>query len=205
MTMITLDQLSKIFPLTKKTTLALYVEPLNKTFTKFGLDTPLAIRSFLAQVGHESGGFNAIKENLNYSESGLLKIFGKYFNPTTAKAYARNPEKIANKVYANRMANGNEASGDGWKFLGRGVLQITGKENYINLAKYLGKTLDETVEYLETPEGAVISAGWFFLKNNIIELAKLGSVTKVTKIVNGGTHGLAERLSIFNRSETIIK
>lgn len=205
MTTITLDQLVKIFPATKKDVLAPYVAPLNKTFAKFGLTEPLAIRAFLAQVGHESGGFNFVRENLNYSEAGLLKIFGKYFNAATAKVYARNPEKIANRVYANRMGNGNEASGDGWKFRGRGVLQITGRDNYTLLSKYLGKTLDETVAYLETPEGAVIAAGWFFLANDLIELAKLGSVTKVTKRVNGGTHGLAERLSIFNRSETIIK
>lgn len=205
MTTITIEQLTKIFPATKKDVLAQYVEPLNKTLKDFGMDNPLGARAFLAQVGHESAGFSAVRENLNYSESGLLKIFGKYFNAQTAKAYARQPEKIANRVYANRMGNGPETSGDGWKYRGRGALQITGKNNYTALSKYLGKTLDETVAYLETPEGAIYAAGWFFKVNGLVELANLGSVTKVTKKVNGGTHGLQDRLSIFNRSAAIIK
>lgn len=201
---ITLEQLRKIFPRTKYDTLAQYVDPLNKTFAKFGIDTPLAIRAFLAQVGHESAGFSVIIENLNYSESGLLKTFGKYFTKATAKKYARNPEMIANRVYANRMGNGPESSGDGWKFRGKGVIQITGKDNHAAFAAYMNMPLNKATEYLLTVEGAVLSAGWFMYQNRLIDLLKVGSVTKVTKRVNGGTNGLADRLDIFNRSREII-
>ena len=200
MTHINLNQLANIFPKTKVPILEPYLEPLNKTFDKFGINTPLAQAAFLAQVGHESAGFNAVKENLNYSQKGLLKVFRKYFNAASAKAYARKPEKIANRVYANRMNNGPESSGDGWKYRGRGLLQITGKYNYTQLACYLGKTVDETVKYLETPEGAAIAAGWFFHQNKLIGLLKVGSVTKVTKRVNGGYHGLQDRKNIYFRA-----
>lgn len=201
---ITLDQLAKLFPKTKRDVLSLYVEPLNQILPKYGFDTPLAIRVFLAQIGHESGGFNFVRENLNYSEQGLVKIFGKYFNATTAKAYARNPEKIANKVYASRMGNGPESSGDGWKHRGRGLIQITGKNNYTALAKSLKLSIDDVIKYLETPMGAVESAAWFFAENDLIDLAKQGAVTATTKKINGGTNGLQDRIDIFNRSKAII-
>lgn len=201
---ITIEQLAKVFPKTKKEVLAPYVAPLNQVLDKYGFDTPMAVRVFLAQIGHESGGFNFVRENLNYSEAGLVKIFGKYFNATTAKAYARNPEKIANKVYASRMGNGPESSGEGWKFRGRGLIQITGKNNYTALAKFLKMSIDDTIKYLETPQGAVESAAWFFSANGLIDDAKLGAVTVTTKKINGGTHGLADRIDIFNRSKTII-
>lgn len=201
---VTLEQLSKIFPKTKKEVLSLYVDPLNQVFDKYGFDNILSIRVFIAQIGHESGGFNFVRENLNYSELGLLKIFKKYFNSETAKEYARNPEKIANRVYANRMGNGPESSGDGWKFRGRGLIQITGKNNYIALAKFLKMTIDDTIKYLETPEGAVVSAAWFFCANNLIDDAKKGAVTTTTKKINGGTHGLTNRIDIFKRSKNIL-
>lgn len=201
---ITLEQLKKIFPKTKPEILATYVDPLNKTFVKFGFDNALSVRTFLAQIGHESGGFNFTKENLNYSADRLLVIFKKYFNAGNVHLYARKPDKIANRVYANRMGNNNEESGDGWKYRGRGLIQITGFNNYSALSKYLKMNMDQLLTYLETPEGATISAGWFFLENNLIALAKAGAVTETTKKINGGTNGLEDRLDIFNRSKTII-
>ena len=201
---ITLEQLKKIFPKTKSEVLNQYVDPLNKTFEKFGFDNALSIRTFLAQVGHESGGFNFTKENLNYSADRLLVIFKKYFNASNVHLYARKPDKIANRVYANRMGNNTEESGDGWKYCGRGLIQITGFNNYSALSKYLKMPMDQLINYLETPEGATISAGWFFLENGLIPLAKSGAVTETTKKINGGTNGLEDRIDIFNRSKTII-
>lgn len=205
MTDITLDQLRAIFPTTKRETLALYVDPLNETFEKFDITTVARKSMFLAQVGHESAGFTAVRENLNYSKDGLRKIFGKYF-PTDALAaqYARNPERIANRVYSGRMGNGNEASGDGWKFRGRGGIQCTGRSNYTELSKFLGKTLDETVAYLETPMGAVMSAGWFWGRNNLNALADQTRFTDMTKRINGGHHGLQARKDLWVRARSVL-
>ena len=128
----------------------------------------MLFRSFLAQIAHESGGFNFVIENLNYSAKGLVGTFKKYF-PTEefAKQYERKPEKIANRVYANRMKNGDEASGDGFKFRGRGLIQLTGRDNYTKFAEALDLDIDSTIAYLETPNGAVASAGWFWDNNKL--------------------------------------
>jgi putative chitinase len=150
--------------------------------------------AFLAQIAHESGGFNFVKENLNYSAKGLMGTFKKYF-PTEAiaKQYERQPEKIANRVYANRMSNGDEASGDGYKFCGRGLIQLTGRANYTKFSQDLGISLDETVAYLETPEGAVSSAGWFWDQNNLNSYCDKDDFIGLTKRINGGTIGLEDR------------
>jgi putative chitinase len=171
------------------------------TMQKFELNTPLRLAHFLAQTGHESGGFKATSENLNYGAKGLLGIFKKYF-PTEAKAkeYERKPEKIANLVYGGRMGNGPEASGEGWKFRGRGYIQLTGKDNY--------KAFDAVVpeDILANPELVaskypLLSAAWFFHKNGLHKIADKGAtdtvVTEVTKRVNGGTIGLADRIKHF--------
>jgi putative chitinase len=171
------------------------------TVQKFELNTPLRLAHFLAQCGHESGGFKATSENLNYGAKGLLGIFKKYF-PTEAKAkeYERKPEKIANLVYGGRMGNGPEASGEGWKFRGRGYIQLTGKDNY--------KAFDAVVpeDILANPELVaskypLLSAAWFFHKNGLHKIADKGAtdtvVTEVTKRVNGGTIGLADRIKHF--------
>jgi putative chitinase len=168
---------------------------------KFELNTPLRLAHFLAQTGHESGGFKATSENLNYGAKGLLGIFKKYF-PTEAKAkeYERKPEKIANLVYGGRMGNGPEASGEGFKFRGRGYIQLTGKDNY--------KAFDAVVpeDILANPELVaskypLLSAAWFFHKNGLHKIADKGAtdtvVTEVTKRVNGGTIGLADRIKHF--------
>jgi putative chitinase len=150
--------------------------------------------AFLAQIAHESGGFNFVKENLNYSAKGLMTTFKKYFpNEALAKQYERQPEKIANRVYANRMSNGDEASGDGYKFCGRGLIQLTGRANYTKFSQDLGISLDETVKYLETPEGAVSSAGWFWDQNNLNQWCDKDDFVTLTKRINGGTIGLEDR------------
>lgn len=195
MSKVTLELLKELCPKTKATVLSKYVEPLNKIGEHFDLfENPKRMAAFLAQVAHESGAFNFTKEGLNYSAASLMKVWPKRF-PTTAIAnqYARKPEKIANKVYANRMGNGDEKSGDGYKFCGRGLIQLTGKDNYSRFAKSIGKTLDETVAYLETPEGAVASAAWFWDANKLNIYADKGDFVGLTKRINGGTIGLADR------------
>lgn len=179
------------------------------TIAKFQLNTPLRLAHFLAQCGHESGGFRITNENLNYSAKGLRNIFKKYF-PTDAKAneYARKPEKIANLVYGNRMGNGPESSGDGAKFRGRGYIQLTGKSNYIAFGKAIGEDLtkDPTVV---AGKYAMQSAAWFFTVNKLHLIADTGSsnevVTKITKRVNGGTIGLPDRIKHFKEYFNLLK
>lgn len=194
-TMITLQMLQKVCPKTKAETLAKYVDPINKIGQQYKLfENKKRIASFVAQIAHESGGFNFVSENLNYSAEGLQKTFKKYFpDPAIAAQYARKPEMIANRVYANRMGNGDEKSGDGFKFRGRGLIQLTGKENYTNFAKAINKPLDEAVKYLETPEGAVASAGWFWNSRQLNEWADKDDFVGMTKRINGGTIGLEDR------------
>jgi putative chitinase len=195
MNKVTLELLRELCPKTKATVLAKYVEPLNNIGEHFDLfENPKRMAAFLAQVAHESGSFNFTKEGLSYSAASLRKVWPKRF-PTlaVAQAYARKPEKIANKVYANRMGNGTEASGDGYKFCGRGLIQLTGKDNYTRFAKSIGKTLNETVAYLETSEGAVASAAWFWDANKLNIYADKGDFVGLTRRINGGTIGLADR------------
>lgn len=171
------------------------------TAAKFGINTPLRLAHFLAQCGHESGGFRVTQENLNYSAKGLNGIFRKYF-PTeaAANAYARQPQKIANKVYGNRMGNGPESSGEGYKFRGRGYIQLTGKENYTAFGKAIGVDIPSNPDLVSSTY-ALLSAAWFFTKNGLHKIADEGSsdqvVTKITKRVNGGTIGLPDRIKHF--------
>lgn len=154
--------------------------------------------AFLAQCGHESAEYCAVIENLNYSSKALRAIFGKYF-PTEelATQYHRQPEKIANRVYASRMGNGDEASGDGWKYRGRGLIQLTGKNNYTKCGEYLCYDLLSNPEYLETPMGAVESALWFWTTNNLNTYADSEDIRGMTKRINGGYNGLDERLHYY--------
>ena len=167
--------------------------------TKFGIDTPVELAHFLAQCGHESGGFRVVNENLNYSAKGLQGIFKKYF-PTAqlAESYQRKPEKIANRVYASRMGNGDEASGEGFKFRGRGYIQLTGKSNYTAFGKAIGVDIAANPDLVAT-KYPLLSAAWFFSKNCLAKCkdASDASVLAVTKCVNGGTIGLADRQKHF--------
>lgn len=171
------------------------------TAAKFQINTPLRLAHFLAQCGHESGGFRLTKENLNYSAKGLRGIFSKYFKTDAeAAAYERQPAKIANKVYGGRMGNGPESSGEGAKYCGRGYIQLTGKDNYIAFGKSIG--VDMTVNPdLVSSQYALLSAAWFFTKNGLHKMADGGAtdavVTSITKRVNGGTIGLADRIKHF--------
>lgn len=182
---------------------------------KFGLTTGLRLAHFLAQAGHESGGFKVTNENLNYSGKGLKGIFGKYFkrpdktfDEPKVLAYTKQPQKIANLVYANRMGNGNEASGDGFKFRGRGYIQLTGRDNYTAFGKSIGKPIEETPDLVAT-EYALASAAWFWSKNGLNKIADTGAtdaaVTMITKRVNGGTIGLADRIKHFKEYHALLK
>jgi len=192
--MITRELLEKIAPRTKNEVLDKFVEPLNSLGEKYGiLENNKRVASFLAQIAHESGGFNFTKENLNYSENALNAVFGKYFKDVDAADYARQPEKIASRVYADRMGNGDEESGDGWKYRGRGLIQLTGKNNYSKFAEDNDMSLEEVVDYLETDEGAVASAVWFWDTNNLNRYADDDDFVGLTKRINGGTNGLEDR------------
>jgi putative chitinase len=205
--MITLEILQKLFPATKVDILTDYVEPVNVVGERYELfANKQRIAAFLAQTGHESGGFRLISENLNYSANGLMTVFPKYFpNIELATQYARKPEKIANRVYANRMKNGDEASGDGWKFRGRGLIQLTGRDNYTRLAEALQMTLDETVAYLETRPGATVGAGWFWGTNNLNTYCDNSDFVGLTKRINGGTHGLADRQAHYDLALSLLQ
>ena len=177
------------------------IQMIPDTAAKFQINTPLRLAHFLAQCGHESGGFRLTKENLNYSAKGLNGIFKKYF-PTLESAlpYERKPEKIANKVYGGRMGNGPEASGDGAKFCGRGYIQLTGKDNYTAFGKSIGEDVCANPQVV-AEKYALLSAAWFFSKNGLHKMADGGAtdavVTSITKRVNGGTIGLADRIKHF--------
>lgn len=171
------------------------------TIQKFELNTPLRLAHFLAQCGHESGGFKVVNENLNYSAKGLLTTFKKYFKDTTlAEQYQRNPEKIASKVYGGRMGNGPESTKEGFKFRGRGYIQLTGKDNYSLFDKEVPENLIENPDLVAT-KYPLLSAAWFFTRNGLHKLADKGAtdevVTEITKRVNGGTIGLKDRIKHF--------
>lgn len=175
---------------------------------KFNITNHLRLSHFLSQCAHESGNFKFLTENLNYSADGLLKIFPKYFkDKATADAYARKPEKIGSRVYANRMGNGDEASGEGFKFRGRGYIQLTGKDNYKQFGMFIGEDLVANPDLVAT-KYPLTSAAFFFDKNKLWDICDKGDspevVTLVTKRVNGGTHGLEDRLSKFNMYNTLL-
>jgi len=179
------------------------------TMAKFELNTPLRLAHFLAQAGHESGGFKALNENLNYGAKGLLGIFKKYFStPAKAALYERKPEKIANLVYGGRMGNGAEATGEGYKFRGRGYIQLTGKDNYKAFDTVVPENLLESPDLVAT-KYPLLSAAWFFHKNGLHKIADGGAtdavVTSVTKRVNGGTIGLPDRIKHFKEYYALLK
>ena len=172
-----------------------------ETAAKFNITNNLRLAHFLAQCGHESGGFKAVSENVNYSAAGLKGIFGKYFPGNLAESYARQPQKIASRVYGGRMGNGDESTGDGYKFRGRGYIQLTGKQNYTNFAKFIGEDTVSNPDLVAT-KYPLASAAFFFDSNKLWAICDKGAdnatVTAVTKRVNGGTIGLADRIKHFN-------
>ena len=173
---------------------------------KYGINTERRMAHFISQCAHESNNFNSLEENLNYSEKSLLAVFGRYFGPAPKRneaEYARNPEKIANYVYQDEFRSskmGNTKAGDGWLFRGRGLKQLTGRENYTNFGKSIGKTAEEAAAYVATPKGAVESACWFWDAKKLNTIADTDDVTKMTKIINGGNIGLADRQSRYKKA-----
>ena len=162
----------------------------------YDIDTTERVAAFLAQCAHESCGFKAIKENLNYRPQTLVTLFKKYFDLPTAERYCAMPNKqeaIANRIYANRMGNGDEASGDGYRYCGRGLIQLTGKDNYTRYAQSTEQSVEEASEHLTTFEGCVQSAAWFWEANNLNQYADSGDILTMTKRINGGTIGLEDR------------
>lgn len=170
----------------------------------YDINTPKRVAYFMAQCHHESGGFVFVSENLNYKASGLMKVFPKYFDENTARAYEKQPQKIANRVYANRMGNGDEASGDGFKYAGKGIIQLTGKDNYTRFAQSLEISVEDAAEYMKTFEGAGQSACWFWETNNLNKFADAGDLKTMTRVINGGFKGMEDRELQFARISKLL-
>lgn len=180
----------------------LVVHAINDAFP----DSILQQAAFIAQTAHESGGYTKRVESLNYSSDRLSVIFPKYFpDPVIARNYHRQPEKIANIVYANRMGNGPAESGDGWRYRGRGYIQLTGRDNYAKCGTSINQNLLLTPEYIEAPKGAIQSAIWFWNSKNLNQYADKGDMLTLTKKINGGTHGLDDRMAYYNRAIEVLK
>jgi putative chitinase len=198
----TLDQLKEIVP--GNPYIDHWYKALCEILPDYDIDTPQRVAAFLAQCAHESGGFKAIKENLNYRPPTLRKLFAKYFpDDTIAEKYCSLPNKqeaIANRIYANRMGNGPESSGDGYRYCGRGLIQLTGKDNYTRYAASTEQTVEEASEHLTTFEGCVQSACWFWEANNLNQFADKGDILTMTKRINGGTIGLEDRIKHYNHA-----
>jgi putative chitinase len=201
-TKLTLEQLQQLIP--KNPYVRQWHGALSQLLPDYEINTPQRIAAFVAQCAHESGNFTALRENLNYRAVTLRKIFPKYF-PTDelAQKYAAMPNKqqaIANLVYANRMGNGPPESGDGYRYAGKGLIQLTGKDNYTWFAASLGISVEEAAEYLETFEGAAQSACWFWETNKLNQWADAGDILTLTKRINGGTIGLDDRIKHYNHA-----
>jgi putative chitinase len=178
-----------------------WYEAIDQLLPDYDINTLARVAAFIAQCAHESADFVFIRENLNYRAATLIKVFPKYFrDEATAAAYAGRAEKIANKVYANRMGNGDEASGDGYRYCGRGLIQLTGKDNYTFFAGSMGIPVEEASEYLATFEGAAQSACWFWETNNLNRYADSGDIKGMTKVINGGYIGLENRISHYEHA-----
>lgn len=211
------ELLKQIFPNSTEENRGKYEKPLSMAMMRYNISTPNRIRAFLSQIGHESRQLSAVVENLNYSAKALRSVFGKYFKTDAeAEQYARNPEAIANVVYANRLGNGDTASGEGWKYRGRGLIQLTGKSNYDKAtnemyALPMGVDFVDEPDLLATPEYAAQSAAWFWETNGLNALAdQLGGADDtdvfkaITKRINGGYNGLSDRMAIYERAKTVI-
>lgn len=186
------DQLAQLVP--GAPYLDYWYHAMEQALPDYDINTPHRVAAFVAQCAHESGNFKFIQENLNYRAESLMRVWPRYFpSLDVAKAYAHQPEKIANRAYANRMGNGPEETGDGWRFCGRGLIQLTGRSNYQAFADSIETHIDDLPEYLKTFEGCVQSACWFWEANNLNQYADNGDILTMTKRINGGTLGLEDR------------
>lgn len=203
---LTEEQLQSIMPEAKPENIHLYYPALIEVLPEYGIDTPLRQAHFIAQIAHESGSFKYRAENLNYSAKALRAVFGKYFtDEQQAIDYARQPEKIANRVYANRLGNGDEQSGEGWKYRGRGLILITGKSNYETCGKAIELDLVDNPDQVADSAGvAVAAACWFWNSRYLNKYADKDDIKAITKRINGGLHGLEERQSYLDRAKEIL-
>ena len=195
---LTKEQLAQIIP--GNPYIDHWYNALSQALPDYDINTPQRIASFLAQCAHESGGFVFLQENLNYRAESLSRVWPKYFPPDIAAEYAHNPERIANRAYANRMGNGPESSGDGWAHCGRGLIQLTGRSNYQAFADSIETAIEDIPHYLATFEGAVQSACWFWESNNLNQYADKGDLLTMTKKINGGTLGLDDRTNRYQHA-----
>lgn len=175
-------------------------QALSVILPKYDIDTVERVSMFIGQCAHESRQFTVMTENLNYSASGLLRTFGKYFNRATAQLYARQPQRIANRVYANRMGNGDESSGDGWKYRGQGFIQLTGRNNHEAFANSIGMSLEQELVYIRTLEGAIEGSCWYWSQRNLNKDSDRVDIVSATKKINGGKNGLADRTNYVRKS-----
>lgn len=195
----TQDKLAQIIP-NAAYGVDVWFNELNEMLPVFEITSVGRVAAFVAQTAHESGGYRALTENLNYAGDRLASIWPKHFSDVDVAEYHRNPEKIANRAYRNRMGNGDETSGDGYRYRGRGLIQLTGKDNYSRFAEYAGISAEQAADYLETPRGAVHSACWFWYANDLNTYADAGDFTGMTKRINGGTIGLDDRIKHYNEA-----
>lgn len=199
---ITKEQLSQLIP--KNPYIDQWYEALSILLPDYEINTPNRIAAFIAQCAHESASFTALHENLNYRSETLSKVWPKKFPVSIAEQYAHKPEAIANRAYASRMGNGDEASGDGWRYCGRGLIQLTGKDNYTSFADSIGITPEEVSDYVQTFEGAAQSACWFWESNNLNQYADSGDIETMTKRINGGTLGLEDRKKHYEHAKHVL-
>ncbi|EPF1846328.1 glycoside hydrolase family 19 protein [Pseudomonas aeruginosa] len=207
--LITEQQLLQIFPNAGHRA-GFFVPALNVAMERFGITAPVRVAAFLAQVGHESGQLTRLVENLNYSAQGLAATWPSRYRGADGKPnalalnLARHPQAIANNTYASRNGNGDEASGDGWRYRGRGLLQITGRANYRTAGAGLGQPLEQESELLEQPEFAALSAAWWWSTHGLNELADRGEFAAITRRINGGLNGQSERLELWERAKAVL-
>tara|TARA_B110000971_G_scaffold219458_1_gene260648 strand:- start:888 stop:1769 length:882 start_codon:yes stop_codon:yes gene_type:complete len=205
---LTKDMLAAMIPGNDK--VDMWFEAIEEIFPKYEINTVERIAGFIAQCAHESNNFRSLEENLNYSEDALLRVFGRYFGKApkaSASEYARNPEMIANRVYNDEFRKykmGNTQPGDGWMFRGRGLKQLTGRENYTKFGKSVKMTAEQASEYVATEKGAIESACWFWKNKKLNAIADTGDIKKLTKVINGGDIGLADRTSRYNSAIEIL-
>lgn len=200
---LTSDNLKKIMPKSSEENIDFYLPALKDQILKFGIENDLQLAHFIAQIAHESGSFKYKVENLNYSSKALRSVFGKYFkDDESAENYARQPEKIANIVYANRMGNGDTTSGDGWKYRGRGLIQLTGRENYKTCSKSIKINIEEDPDLLIEDANAIVAAScWYWQSRGLNELANLDDIKQITRKINGGYNGLDDRVEYLTRAK----
>ena len=199
---LTVDQLGEMVPSNKDPEALL--EALLEVCPRYEIDTEDRLAAFVAQCGHESRDFTALKENLNYSGDALCRVWPRHFDQENKDYYHRNPERIANRAYRDRMGNGSEESGDGWRYRGRGAIQLTGCNNYTAFGKTVDMTAEEAAEYVATPKGAVESACWFWNTAKLNAIADAGDIVKMTKKINGGTIGLEDRTERWEKALAIL-